>query len=205
MNSRRLESNCVLIMYSSLLPVSLHSVVRIRSDPVIFGLPDPDPTCNNGYILYFMPTWYINIYFFYFKLRSDPGFFVIWAGFREKFPDPHHWLQSTSAQEICFTLITFRGNAFALRLLKREPLGLIFFSFSCTISSYLSLAVKQYYTFRNLKAHIQYTIEPYSMAPWKKMFCISTTDTLGIEYKLLICLNHIFFFVLGCKWIIYLP
>ena len=24
--------------------------IRIRSDPLIFGLPDPDPTCNNGYI-----------------------------------------------------------------------------------------------------------------------------------------------------------
>ena len=27
--------------------------IRIRSDPLIFGLPDPDPTCNNGYIRLF--------------------------------------------------------------------------------------------------------------------------------------------------------
>ena len=24
--------------------------IRIRSDPLIFGQPDPDPTCNNGFI-----------------------------------------------------------------------------------------------------------------------------------------------------------
>ena len=24
--------------------------IRMRSDPLIFGQPDPDPTCNNGFI-----------------------------------------------------------------------------------------------------------------------------------------------------------
>ena len=30
--------------------------IRIRSDPVIFGPPDPDPTCNNGFIKLFL-SW----------------------------------------------------------------------------------------------------------------------------------------------------
>ena len=28
--------------------------VGFRSDPVIFGPPDPDPTCNNGFIKLFL-------------------------------------------------------------------------------------------------------------------------------------------------------
>ena len=53
--------------------------VRIRSDLLIFGLPDPDPTCDIGYILYFLNLYIIHIYlnivlniFIYFFLYFMP-------------------------------------------------------------------------------------------------------------------------------------
>ena len=57
-----------------------NAVVRIRSDPMFLpaGIgtlsPEPDPTCNNGYILYLMPTIHENI-FYLFRIKVGTGFF----------------------------------------------------------------------------------------------------------------------------------
>ena len=104
--------------------------IRIRSDPVIFGPPDPeifstdpdpDPTCNNGFIKLFLswttyksestnssikwwvivsnfiPTYLKYKYIFFFIFRSDPEsdpdpeFFSAEPDPWKKIPDPHSW------------------------------------------------------------------------------------------------------------------
>ena len=42
-------------------------------DPVLYSTdPEPDPTCNNGFINLFYLEQNINIFFLHFDFRSDP-------------------------------------------------------------------------------------------------------------------------------------
>ena len=55
------STKAIKIMHDSQLKTRMTAYIpgvknRIRSDPLIFGLPEPDqdPTCNNGYIKLFL-------------------------------------------------------------------------------------------------------------------------------------------------------
>ena len=98
--------------------------IRIRSEPLIFGPPDPDPTCNNGFIKLFsfwtnytpeLPNssikwWFMisNLMPTYLKYEYIFSSFRLKVGTGSAFffqPDPDPWKKNVGSSSLSTTLL----------------------------------------------------------------------------------------------------